>query len=290
MQLSFHTDLYAVLQELLVELRNDRKLTQMQVAERLGVPQSFVSKYETGERRLDAIELFRIAQVLGISLSHLAEHLEQHEAAAATLLNNTIFERWDTTPQELTNIVDANPSLRGMILGYMAERKLRTMWFSGDSITFATKHDDHDRKRKGDLVVEYREHQFVIEAKSLQTNLVQHDGKRWTGKIQCDASDRREITLPDGSSLTTTCLQVGEFDLVAANLFAFENKWQFSFAKNSDLPRSTYKKYTPEQRQYLISSLVPVTFPPEPPFFDSPFVLLDEIIEERKKSKKIIRK
>jgi transcriptional regulator with XRE-family HTH domain len=281
MQYSLHTDLYAVLQELLIELRHERQLTQMQVAERLGVPQSFVSKYETGERRLDAVELFKIAQVLGISLTHLAEHLEQHEASAAKLLNNTIFERWDTTPQELTEIVDANPSLRGMMLGYMAERKLRTIWFSDDKITFATKHDDHDRKRKGDLVITYREQQFVIEAKSLQTNLVQHNGTKWIGKIQCDASDRREITLPDGSMLNTTCLLVGEFDLVAANLFAFENKWRFAFAKNSDLPRSTYKKYTLEQRKHLISSLISITLPAEPPFYDNPFPLLDELINER---------
>lgn len=281
MKYSLHTDLYAVLQELLIELRHERQLTQAQVAGQLGVPQSFVSKYETGERRLDAVELFKIAQMFGISLSQLAEHLEQHEASAAKLLDNTIFERWDTTPQELTDIVDANPSLRGMMLGYMAERKLRTMWFSDDKVTFATKHDDHDRKRKGDLVITYCEQQFVIEAKSLQTNLVQYNGTKWVGKIQCDASDRREITLPDGSMLNTTCLLVGEFDLVAANLFAFENKWKFAFAKTSDLPRSTYKKYTPDQRKYLISSLIPVTLPTEPPFYGNPFSLLDELIEER---------
>lgn len=38
-----------------------------QVAERLEVPQSFVSKYEPGERRLDVIELRDIAGVLGVS-------------------------------------------------------------------------------------------------------------------------------------------------------------------------------------------------------------------------------
>jgi hypothetical protein len=81
-------------------------------------------------------------------------------------------------------------------------------------------------------------------------------------------------------------LLVGEFDLVAANLFAFENKWKFAFAKNRELPRSTYKKYTPEQRQYLISSLISVTLPIEPPFYDNPFPLLDEIIKERSSKKK----
>jgi hypothetical protein len=39
-------------------------------------PQSFVSKYESGERRLDVIELGHIAQVLSVTLSDVLERLE----------------------------------------------------------------------------------------------------------------------------------------------------------------------------------------------------------------------
>ena len=67
----------------------------------------------------------------------------------------------------------------------------------------------------------------------------------------------------------------GEFDILAVNLFAFENQWRFIFAKNSDLPRSTYQKYTPEQQSKLLASLVPVSWPPKPPFTDEPFSLMD---------------
>jgi len=42
-------------------------LRQVQVAEALDVPQSFVSKYESGERRLDLIELRQVCAVLGVS-------------------------------------------------------------------------------------------------------------------------------------------------------------------------------------------------------------------------------
>lgn len=55
-------------QELARRLRAAREaagLTQAEVARSLGRPQSFVSKTETGERRLDAIELAALAKLYG---------------------------------------------------------------------------------------------------------------------------------------------------------------------------------------------------------------------------------
>ncbi|MEI8718808.1 MULTISPECIES: helix-turn-helix transcriptional regulator [unclassified Mesorhizobium] len=48
----------------LISLRKDKGLTQAQVAEKLGRPQSFVAKYEGGERRLDIIEFLDITAAL----------------------------------------------------------------------------------------------------------------------------------------------------------------------------------------------------------------------------------
>jgi transcriptional regulator with XRE-family HTH domain len=58
--------------ELLKELRLARKLTQVQVATRLRVPQSYVSKYEMGERRLDFPETALVCEALGVSLADFA--------------------------------------------------------------------------------------------------------------------------------------------------------------------------------------------------------------------------
>ena len=58
--------------ELLKELRVARSLTQSQLADRLGLPQSYVSKYETGERRLDFVETFFICDALGITVEDFA--------------------------------------------------------------------------------------------------------------------------------------------------------------------------------------------------------------------------
>ncbi len=197
----------------------------------------------------------------------------------------TILERWQITAEELTEIVDKNPSMRGNMFGYVAEMKLHKLWFSSWRVTQATKYDDHDRKKKGDLVITYKGQSFIVESKSLQTNSIRESGGRYTGTAQCDASDRRVIELPDGSSVNTTCLLVGEFDLLAINIFAFTNEWRFLFVKNQDLPRSRFRKYTPTQQEHLLASLVPVVYPPEPPLRDEPFTLLDEIIEERERRK-----
>ncbi len=40
------------------------------------MPQSFVSKYESGERRLDVVELRHVAKALGVSLQVVLERLE----------------------------------------------------------------------------------------------------------------------------------------------------------------------------------------------------------------------
>jgi hypothetical protein len=192
-----------------------------------------------------------------------------------------ILEQWDVTAEELTQVVDANPSLRGMLVGYLAEAKLRKMWFSRPEITDWIKYDDHDRTRKGDLVIAYKGHELVIEVKSLQTHSIKRAENRWVGKAQVDASDRRTVRLPNGRTVQTTCLLVGEFDLLAVNLFAFEDEWRFIFAKNSDLPRTNWKGYTPAQQKYLLATLVSVSWPPSFPFRDEPFDLLDEIIQER---------
>lgn len=193
----------------------------------------------------------------------------------------TILDRWDMTPEELTKLVEDNPSLRGMILGYLAELKLEKLWLSGDNISEVIKHADHDRKKKGDRVIRYKGQEFIFESKSLQSATIEKTQEGWKGKAQVDASDRREIVLPDNSRVTTTCLRKGEFDILAVNVFAFEEKWRFVFAKNSDLPMSGYRKYSPYQRQHLLATLVTVHWPPRPPFSDEPFTLMNEIIQKR---------
>lgn len=58
---------------MLVKARLSSGLTQVQVAKKLGRPQSYVSKYERGERRLDFPEFVGLADVLGIDIPSFVE-------------------------------------------------------------------------------------------------------------------------------------------------------------------------------------------------------------------------
>ena len=57
MQKSLSSSKQKVFLELLRIVREEAGLRQIDVAQRLSQPQSFVSKYESGERRLDLLEL-----------------------------------------------------------------------------------------------------------------------------------------------------------------------------------------------------------------------------------------
>ncbi len=63
-------------QELLKRIRQDKGIRQIELAEKLGVPQSFISKYESGDRQLDILELRQVCQAIGIPLQEFIRELE----------------------------------------------------------------------------------------------------------------------------------------------------------------------------------------------------------------------
>lgn len=76
MSRSTHSQLADIFRSLLREIREEYSLTQAELAKRLALPQSYVSKFETGERRLDFVETAELCAVLGIKLSELAKRYE----------------------------------------------------------------------------------------------------------------------------------------------------------------------------------------------------------------------
>ena len=58
--------------ELVKEIRLSKGVTQADLASRLGRPQSYVCKYETGERRLDFVETVLLCEALGIAIEDFA--------------------------------------------------------------------------------------------------------------------------------------------------------------------------------------------------------------------------
>jgi transcriptional regulator with XRE-family HTH domain len=63
---SVYTNEYSALRTLLIAERNAARLTQQALADKLGRPQSYVSKFELGERRLDVVEFLEIVRAIGV--------------------------------------------------------------------------------------------------------------------------------------------------------------------------------------------------------------------------------
>jgi len=77
MEKTIYTQEYDAVRRLLREAREQAGLTQTDLAEKLGQSQSFVSKAERGDRRLDIVQVRTICQVLGFTLADFVERLER---------------------------------------------------------------------------------------------------------------------------------------------------------------------------------------------------------------------
>ena len=74
---SIHSPEHQKLCELLIAARKKANLTQADVAARLGRPQSFVAKYEGGERRLDVVEFLLVGQAIGFDPARVLRQVEK---------------------------------------------------------------------------------------------------------------------------------------------------------------------------------------------------------------------
>lgn len=62
---------------LLREVRVEAGLTQVELAARIEKDQAYVSRYESGQRRLDVLEVREICQAIGITLQDFIKRLEK---------------------------------------------------------------------------------------------------------------------------------------------------------------------------------------------------------------------
>lgn len=77
MDKSIYTAEYAALLRVLKSERERAELTQVELAKRLKVTQSFVSKMERGDRRLDIVQLRTVCRALGTTLAAFVARLEK---------------------------------------------------------------------------------------------------------------------------------------------------------------------------------------------------------------------
>lgn len=72
---SLRSPLHQRLTTTLVAARERAGVTQQQLADKLGKPQSYVAKYEGGERRIDVVEYIEIAAALGFDAGRVVREL-----------------------------------------------------------------------------------------------------------------------------------------------------------------------------------------------------------------------
>jgi hypothetical protein len=192
-----------------------------------------------------------------------------------------ILGDWGITANELAEIVAENPSMRGLMFGFVAEYKLKKEWLVRPGITNVFRPRSHDRKQKCDFTFDYRGVSVRLEVKCLDTPKVKLNEGIYTGTFQCNASDTTEVRLPNGRKLVTNCLLVGGFDILAVCLFAFGKTWRFAFALNDDLPRTTWRGYRPAQQKHLLKSAMNISWPLQPPYVSDLLTVLDRLVAER---------
>jgi transcriptional regulator with XRE-family HTH domain len=81
---TLETEKHKALIALLIAKREMAGLTQTQLAEALGEYQSFVARLESGQRRVDVIELIELAGILGFDAAQMVREVELSGKADAS--------------------------------------------------------------------------------------------------------------------------------------------------------------------------------------------------------------
>lgn len=74
---SMHSQKYQIFREMLVDARLKSGLTQMELAQKINKPQSYVSKYERGERRLDFTEFIEVVIAFEMNINVFIERYQK---------------------------------------------------------------------------------------------------------------------------------------------------------------------------------------------------------------------
>ena len=76
---SVHSKVHQDIRNLFIDQRKKLNLTQRELAKELNITHSIIGKIETGDRRLDVVELLEYANVLEINTDTILEILRNHQ-------------------------------------------------------------------------------------------------------------------------------------------------------------------------------------------------------------------
>ena len=203
-------------------------------------------------------------------LSRGVKKKEHANAVQARLRVETIIDA--IPPDDLVLAIKRAPSLRGMILGYIAEEMFARYVLEDQEFSDIRKHDDHDRdNNKVDRDFIFEGKRVSVQLKSIQTNSIcwRGDTNCLYGQVQNDGSDKRDVKLPNGETVSTTNYKIGDYDILAVPLFPFTGSWDYGYLLNKDCRKTTSNKYTEEQQSYLLSTIEEIYYPLKQPWFSN---------------------
>lgn len=197
--------------------------------------------------------------------SRTARGVRQTDHPAAIEARARVVTIIDSIPAEdLIHAIKRAPSLRGMMLGYVAEEMFLKHLRENIAVSDLRQHDDHDRAvNKADVDFLIGARRVSVQLKSIQTNSIcfRSDLDALHANVQNDGSDKREVTLEGNERVVTTNYRVGDYDVLAVPLFPFTGQWTFAYKLNRDCRRTTSAKYTANQQRQLLSTTEEITFP-----------------------------
>lgn len=206
-------------------------------------------------------------------MARLVKGMKNTMHAAAMDARSRVATIIDTIPPEdLILAIKQAPSLRGMILGYIAEEMFARHILKDSEFSNVRKHNDHDRENnKTDRDFIFKGKRIRVQLKSIQTNSIcwREDRQCLYAHVQNDGSDKRHVVLPNGETVLTTNYKVGDYDILAVPLFPFTGTWDYAYLLNQDCRKTTSNKYTVEQRHYLLSTTEEFYYPLIAPWFSN---------------------
>lgn len=218
--------------------------------------------------------------------TRLAKGIKQADHALAIAARNRVTTIIDAIPPtDLVNAIKRAPSLRGMILGYIAEEMFQHHVLGDAIFSDVNKHDDHDRSaNKADRDFLYQGHRISVQLKSVQTNSIawRSDLNAVYAIVQNDGSDKRDVRLPNGEIVTTTNYKIGDYDILAVPLFPFTGSWDFAYMLNSECRKTTSSKYNSTQQSYLLSTTEEITYPLSAPWSTDLPATIERLIRHKK--------
>jgi hypothetical protein len=208
---------------------------------------------------------FSLTNKGGTMAKRLAKGVKQADHPLAIAARNKVATIIDAIPPaDLVSAIKRAPSLRGMILGYIAEEMFQHHVLGDAIFSDVNKHDDHDRTaNKADRDFLYQGHRISVQLKSVQTNTIawRTDLNAMFANVQNDGSDKRDVHLPNGEVVSTTNYKIGDYDILAVPLFPFTGTWDFAYMLNSECRKTTSPKYTAIQQSFLLSTMEEITYP-----------------------------